>query len=208
MSARSVAAVIPLSLLQAIRNLDTPVEDGLQEFAEEIVARRLGLSRTVAAQIARYEEAAERGGDVPQEEAVAVFRLVDRRPDAELAFADAGRRAARQVARAAAFPVRALVSGAPAFVGRRVGARAAASGAREAFGAELTLAGGIALARVDEPLSLLAGEKNRGCGFYGAALGELLRCHTGFEGAMLHERCRLRGDTECAWRAVHTGDYE
>lgn len=208
MSSTSVAAIIPLSLLQAIRNLDTPVEDGLQEIAEEIVARRLGLSQTVAAQIARYEDAVARGREVPVEEAVAVFRLVDRRPDAELAFADAGRRAARHVARTAAFPVRALVSGAPAFVGRRVGSRAAASAAREVFGAELSLVDNVARARLAEPLSLRVGAQNRGCGFYGAALGELLRCHTGFEGAMLHERCRLRGEDECAWRAVHTGDYE
>ena len=29
----SVHAIIPLSLLEAIRNLDTPVEDGLEELA-------------------------------------------------------------------------------------------------------------------------------------------------------------------------------
>jgi hypothetical protein len=29
----SVPALIPLSLLEAIRNLDTPVEDGLDELA-------------------------------------------------------------------------------------------------------------------------------------------------------------------------------
>ena len=44
-----VAAVIPLSLLEAIRNLDTPVEDGLDERSPELVAKRLGLSSTVAA---------------------------------------------------------------------------------------------------------------------------------------------------------------
>ena len=39
----TVPALIPLSLLEAIRNLDTPLEDGLDELAEEIVVRRLGL---------------------------------------------------------------------------------------------------------------------------------------------------------------------
>ena len=38
----AVPALLPLSLLEAIRNLDTPVEDGLDELAEEIVVRRLG----------------------------------------------------------------------------------------------------------------------------------------------------------------------
>ena len=32
-----VPALIPLSLLEAIRNLDTPVEDGLSELAVEVV---------------------------------------------------------------------------------------------------------------------------------------------------------------------------
>ena len=58
----AVPALLPLSLLEAIRNLDTPVEDGLDELAEEIVVRRLGLSPTVAAQIQRYRSTAERDG--------------------------------------------------------------------------------------------------------------------------------------------------
>src|SRR6188474_208617 len=91
----TVPAIIPLSLLEAIRNLDTPVEDGLEELAGEMVAKRLGLSPTVSAQIARYEEIARKDGQVSDDEALSVFRLVDRRPDAALVFADAGRRAAR-----------------------------------------------------------------------------------------------------------------
>ncbi|HJX88762.1 MAG TPA: hypothetical protein VJ277_14440, partial [Gemmatimonadales bacterium] len=78
----AVPALIPLSLLEAIRNLDTPVEDGLEELAEEMVVRRLGLSPTVAAQIQRYRTAAERDGSVELDEAVSVLRLVGRRPDA------------------------------------------------------------------------------------------------------------------------------
>ncbi|HYC31589.1 MAG TPA: hypothetical protein VEB59_04825, partial [Gemmatimonadales bacterium] len=96
---QTVPAIIPLSVLEAIRNLDTPVEDGLEELAEEIVTRRLGLSPTVAAQIQRYRQAADREGTVYLDEAVSVLRLVGRRPDAPLVFADGGRRAARYAAR-------------------------------------------------------------------------------------------------------------
>jgi len=78
----SVPALIPLSLLEAIRNLDTPVEDGLEELAEEIVVRRLGLSPTVAAQIQRYRQAADKGGSVELEETISVLRLIGRRSDA------------------------------------------------------------------------------------------------------------------------------
>ena len=95
----AVPALLPLSLLEAIRNLDTPVEDGLDELAEEIVVRRLGLSPTVAAQIQRYRAAAEKDATVDIDEVVSVLRLVGRRPDATLVFADAGRRASRYAAR-------------------------------------------------------------------------------------------------------------
>src|SRR6188768_4145102 len=91
-----VPAIVPLSLLEALRNVDAPVEDGLEELAGEVVSKRLGLSATVQAQIARYAWHADRGHAVALDEASSVFRLVGRRPDAPLVFADAGRRAARR----------------------------------------------------------------------------------------------------------------
>jgi hypothetical protein len=49
--------------------------------------------------------------------------------------------------------------------------------------------------------------EGQGCGFYGAAFGELLRVLTGFEGAMVHDRCRGRGGESCHWRAASGGEY-
>ena len=43
-----VHSILPLAVLEAVKNLDTPVEDGLSEFAEELLSKRLGLSPTVA----------------------------------------------------------------------------------------------------------------------------------------------------------------
>ena len=200
-------AIVPLSLLEALRNLDTPVEDGLEELAGEIVAKRFGLSGTVAAQIQRYQEAYRRGLPVPLEETVAVFRLVGRRPDAALVFADAGRRAARYAARGASMPVRLLLGGSPGFVRRRVGAGAAARAAHRIFAATLVVRGRSAEALVARPLSLLATSDGRACSFYGAALAELLRALTGFEGAMVHVRCRGRGDDTCRWQAAAAEGY-
>ena len=48
--------------------------------------------------MARYRQQLSQGGDVAEDEALAVFRLVGRRPDAALVYADAGRRAARYAA--------------------------------------------------------------------------------------------------------------
>lgn len=201
-----IPAFVPLSLLEAIRNLDTPVEDGLDELAPEIVTKRLGLSSTVAAQIERYRGRTERDASVPADEAVSVFRLVGRRPDAPLVFADAGRRASRYATRGVA--TRTLMKVAPSAVGRRLVNRSASRVARDAFAADLRHPAGGAEARMDAPLSIAAWPAGEACGFYSAALTELLRTLTGFEGTVRHESCRGRGDRDCIWRAVRAEGYQ
>src|SRR5207245_899061 len=57
-----IHSIVPLAVLEAVRNLDTPVEDGLSEFAEELLSKRLGLSHTVAIQLAQYATMVGRGG--------------------------------------------------------------------------------------------------------------------------------------------------
>src|SRR2546430_827278 len=94
--ARVVHSILPLAVLEAVRNLDTPVEDGLTEFAAELLSKRLGLSPTVAMQLAQYEGLVRRDARVDRAHVEALLRLVGRRPDADLVFADAGRRAARR----------------------------------------------------------------------------------------------------------------
>jgi len=200
-------AILPLSLLEALRNLDTPVDDGLDEVAGEVVAKRFGLSSTVAAQIRRYQDAHRRGMSVPRDDAVAVFRLVGRRPDAPLVYADAGRRAARYAARDTWLPARALAGAAPRFLRGAVGGKVAAAAARRVLGAHLTVHGRAAEAEIAEPLSLRAVEDGRACSFYGAALAELLRILAGFEGAMIHVRCRGRGEDSCRWQAAAAEGY-
>ena len=204
----AVPALLPLSLLEAIRNLDTPVEDGLDELAEEIVTRRLGLSPTVAAQIQRYRATAERDGTVEHEEAISVLRLVGRRPDAALVFADAGRRAARHAARSAGASARTLARVSPSGVGRRLALRAVEKLARRYFGGELRPQPESTELRMGDPLSIHALPDGAACGFFGAAYGELLRGLTAFEGAMLHERCLSRGDDACVWRTAAAEVYE
>jgi hypothetical protein len=204
----AVPALIPLSLLEAIRNLDTPVEDGLDELAEEIAVRRLGLSPTVAAQIQRYKQASERDGAVDADEAISVLRLVGRRVDAPLVFADAGRRAARYASRAHARPAWTLSRVTAGGLTRRIAQRSAAHLARRAFGGDLRPAPDGVQVRMVEPLSFKAFPDGSACDFYGAAYGEMLRRITGFEGAMLHERCRALGHDACVWQSAAAEIYE
>jgi hypothetical protein len=203
-----IPALIPLSLLEAIRNLDTPVEDGLDELAEEIVVRRLGLSPTVAAQIERYRQAADRRGAVELDETVSVLRLVGRRADANLVFADAGRRAARYAARIRGRASRMLARLSPRAIARRLILRSAALLARTIFGAELKARSKEIEFRMDAPLSIAALPTGEACVFYGSVYQELLRGLTGFEGALIHEHCKARGDERCSWRTALAEVYE
>lgn len=204
----AVSALIPLSLLEAIRNLDTPVEDGLEELAEEIVVRRLGLSPTVAAQIQRYRQAADKEETIDLDEVVSVLRLVGRRVDAPLVFADAGRRAARYAARSRARSARALARVSPSGVGRRLALRTAARLSRDIFGGELQARPHGSEVSMPDPLSILALPDGGACAFYGSAYGELLRGLALFEGAMVHEQCRSRGGAACIWRSAPAEVYE
>ena len=204
----SVPALIPLSLLEAIRNLDTPVEDGLDELAEEMVVRRLGLSPTVAAQIQRYRQSAQRGVPVEVDETVSVFRLVGRRGDAALVFADAGRRAARYAAKARARASRTLTKLSPNPVARRLALRSVGRLVRSIFDGDLTAGAQVIEVRMSAPLSVVALPGGEACLFYGSAYVELMRALTGFEGALLHAHCRARGDGECYWHTAAAEVYE
>jgi hypothetical protein len=199
----SVPALIPLSLLEAIRNLDTPVEDGLDELAEEIMVRRLGLSPTVAAQIQRYRQSADRGVGVDVEETLSVFRLVGRRPDASLVFADAGRRAARYAARTRGRTSRALAK-----FSRGLALRSVARLARSIFQGDLKSNANVVHIRMLSPLSFAALPTGEACLFYGSAYLEMLRALTRFEGALVHIHCRSRGDAECRWHTAAAEVYE
>jgi hypothetical protein len=202
-----VPALIPLSLLEALRNLDTPQDDGMDEVVADVVVKRFGLSSTVAAQIERYEEGLQRNGGVPRDEALGVFRLVGRRSDAALAFADAGRRAARYAANGAGAGTRTIMRMTPEAFSQRVGFGAAARVARQRFGAELRGSGKSVEVRIDAPLSVDAMPAGEGCSFYGSLFAELVRVLAGMEGAMRHERCRSRGDAACVWRWAEAEGY-
>ena len=174
-----IHSIVPLAVLEAIRNLDTPVEDGLGEFADELLIKRFGLSATVQTQLAEYEALVRRDARVPPEHVEALLRLVGRRPDADLVFAEAGRRAARRAVRRA-------------FIGVRLLARLH----------ELGREGRLPVARVPDALAIRATPDGGACVLYSAAFAELVRLLMRFECAMLHTACRSSGVDRCEWRAA------
>ncbi|HET8712948.1 MAG TPA: hypothetical protein VFM23_04610 [Gemmatimonadales bacterium] len=184
-----VHSIVPLAVLEAVKNLDTPVEDGLTEFADELLVKRLGLSTTVQMQLTEFELLVRKDARVEPSHVEALWRLVGRRPDADLVFADAGRRAARKAVKRTFGPVKMF---------RRLAARRAA---RTVLGAELAWEQRLPVARVKDPIAIQATPDGSACGFYGAGLVELLRLLVGYEGAMVHVDCRARGGSTCEWRA-------
>ena len=193
-----VHSIVPLAVLEAVKNLDTPVEDGLTEFADELLVKRLGLSPTVQMQLAEFEQLVRKDARVEPAHVEALLRLVGRRPDADLVFADAGRRAARRAVRRMSGVSRLAAHTAPQLFGHGAARRAA----RVVLGAELGREHRLPVARVTDPIAIQATPDGAACGFYGAGLVELLRLLVGYEGAMLHVACRARGGAGCEWRAA------
>lgn len=193
-----VHSIVPLAVLEAVRNLDTPVEDGLSEFAEELLSKRLGLSATVTMQLQQYEAMVRRDAPADPAHVEALLRLVGRRPDADLVFADAGRRAARRAVRRLFIVSRAVARVAPHLLGYSVARRAA----RAVLGGELRRERDVPVARMRDSLAVNATPDGAACTLYGTAFAELLRLIVGFEGAMLHVACRATGGDRCEWRAA------
>lgn len=204
----TVPVLLPLSVLEAVQNIDTPQDDGLGALEEELAGKRLGLSPTVAAQVARYRQQVNGGGEVSDEEAVAVFRLVGRRPDAGLVYADAGRRAARYAAKHLGFGSRAMIAIAPGKFGVSLALGAASRLAERWLLADLRRSDGKLRAEMPESLARRGREDGVGCQFYTAAFAELLRQVGELEWAVTHDLCRGRGDDTCLWRASPAESYE
>jgi len=193
-----VHSIVPLAVLEAIRNLDTPVEDGLAEFADELLSKRLGMSATIAMQVNEYEGLVRRDATVDPTNVEALLRLVGRRPDADLVFADAGRRAARRAAARTAGAARWIAHAGPRGLGYAVARRAA----RVVLSGDLHRDHELPVARMTEPLAIRATPDGAACGLYGAAFTELLRLFANFEGSMVHVSCRGAGGAACEWRAA------
>lgn len=198
-----VPAALSVTLLESLRAVDAPRPDALDEHHTELTAKRLGLSRTVEAEIGRLSRLAARGSRVPGHEFAALQRLVARRPDAALVFTDAGRRAARRAWEALYRPARVALRLLPSRSRQALGFRLARRLAGDVFGTDLRLSAGVAEATLGAGIAVVT-EPGPACSFVGAGIAELLRMLTGFDGAMVHVTCRSRRDGACVWSASST----
>lgn len=85
-----VAAQVALSLLEALRSVDSPGEKLENEVVARTIPRRLGLSEVVERQIELYRDHARKGRKLSDEELAGFTRLVNKRPDAAKVFCEMG----------------------------------------------------------------------------------------------------------------------
>jgi len=197
----TVDALLPLSLLEAVRSVDAPGDDQDAELVHELRNKRLGLSETVYAQSRRYADAVKRKQRAVQDEAVALARLVGRRPDAGEVFREAGRYLAREGYLTIPGWTRRTLLALPAIVARPIALWCTGKFAARYLNGTVRRYGGFVYLRVPNSVTLASAPRSEGCVFYEASLNELLRLLIDAGGAVEHTRCAARGDEECEWRA-------
>jgi len=196
----TVDALLPLSLLEAVRDVDTP-GDLDSEFVDELRNKRLGLSDTVYLQIKRYADAVRKRQRTAQDESVALAKLIGRRPDAEAVFRAAGRYLARESYGTINPVARKVLRLLPSVVARPLALRRARAIAGRYANGTVRRVGGYVLLDVPRSVTLNTAPASIGCSYYEAMLRELLRLLIGGVGSVDHVRCAGRGEGTCEWRA-------
>ncbi|HEX5437690.1 MAG TPA: hypothetical protein VFW98_11060 [Gemmatimonadaceae bacterium] len=197
----TVAALLPLSFLEAVRSVDTPDDDLEAEFVPELRNKRLGLSETVYSQIRRYSEAVRRHERTVHDEAAALARLIGRRPDAAAVFQAAGRYLAREAYLTTPSFSRQLVMTLPALFARPIALRQVRQIAGRCFNGHVRRVGSSLMLEVSRSVTLESASPGVGCVYYEAWLRELLRLLSAGNGVVEHVRCAARGEGACEWRA-------
>ncbi len=196
----TVHVLLPLSLLEAIRSVDTPEGDDV-EYVQELRNKRLGLSDTVHAQIRRYGDALRRSQPIAVLEATSLATLIDRRSDAEDIFKSAGRGVAYRIYERIPRATRRMTHVLPGMLARPIAYRRLRSAFAKYLDAGLRRADGGVVLEVKRSATVDSSSGGAGCAFYGAALEELLRLILPGDHSVAHVRCVKTGARSCEWRA-------
>lgn len=192
---------VPLSLLEAVRTVDTPENVEEAEYVPELRNKRLGLSDTVYAQIRRYSDAVRRGQRISHEEAAGLARLIGRRPDAEAVYRAAGRAIALAAYETLPALTRRMLRLMPGMLARPIAlGHLRRLGARY-FNGEVTRVGSSVVLEVPETVTREAAPRQAGCAYYESGLREMLSLLVNGTGVVEHVRCAERGEGTCQWRA-------
>ena len=174
----TVDARLPLSLLEAVRVVDTPEGNVEAEYIEELRTKRLGLSDTVYAQIKRYSEAVRRNERTVRDEAAALARLIGRRTDAHRVFESAGSMLAHEAVETVAGVRRKAIRRLPGMLARPMALSAVRQLAKRYLDATLERVGSSVILAVHDPVTI-EGSLIAGYAFYASAFATMLEELTG-----------------------------
>jgi predicted hydrocarbon binding protein len=198
----TVNAIVPLSLLEAVRSVDIPEGEDIDvEYVQEHRNKRLGLSDTVIAQIRRYKDAMKRNQPIAIHEATGISRLIGRRPDAESIFTRAGTIVANRIYQLISATRRQIIHLLPGFLARPLAFRQVKRAGEKYLGASVRRVGASIVVGVKESVTFETAPKGIGCLYYESALRELLKLLVNGGGMIDHVHCRERGEDICEWRA-------
>src|SRR5687767_506311 len=197
-----VNALVPLSLLEAVRSIDIPEGDDVEvEYVQEHRNKRLGLSDTVIAQIRRYKDAMKRGQPIAVHEAAGIARLIARRADANEIFVRAGTLLATRMYEMISASLRHIIHLLPGFVARPLAFRQLRKAGAKYFAAEVRRVGASIVVGVRESVTAGGTPKSSGCIYYESAVREMLRLLVNGGGMVDRVHCLDRGEDICEWRA-------
>ena len=174
----TVDARLPLSLLEAVRVVDTPEGNVEAEYIEELRTKRLGLSDTVYAQIKRYSDAVRRNERTVRDEATALARLIGRRSDAHRVFESAGSLLAREAVETVSPMTRTAIHRLPGMIARPMALTSVRRLAKRYLDARLERVGSTVILSVHDPVTI-EGSAIAGFAFYASAFSTMLEELTG-----------------------------
>lgn len=192
-----VLPVFGLTLLEVLRDQDSPSEVLQDENVSVTMPRRLGLSDVIDKQIRSYRDKVRQRVRMSDEEVRDLMRLVVRRPDARQVFSLAGAKLAGGGPGAAPRGLGRLM---PRGLGLRMARRDTAKGLYRLFGRSM---GGFAHGPFAmEGRGLLfheSDESGAACHFVTGYCQAALDRRVGADYQVIHAQCQSLGDPTCRW---------
>jgi len=199
-AARGVAAVLPLCILESLRDHDRPEEVLEDENLAISLPRRLGLNDVIDNQIRRYEEARRKRRPVPVNELTDLLRLVIRRPDDEAILQEAGESIVGRFVAGGERRRARLARIMPGRLRRRMLRRALQRLARRmAAGGTVEVLRDPVGVRIAPCIAAAVDPGGVACLLYTSAFRTLAREYGDTDARIVHSACETRGQPACEW---------
>jgi predicted hydrocarbon binding protein len=198
----SITPVLPLLLLETMRDMDRPAEVLEDEDLSASLPRRFGLSDVVLVQIKRFQtevrqKRLQRTSDIED-----LVRLVVRRPDASEIFFEAGRRMAQHAWSKRSAIARQTIRLLPGPLSMLSAHRALRRLFRRLAGDSVVqLVRWPPELRISDPLTVNADRSGAACALYTGVFEETLRLYSGRAYRAHHTACATYGESgDCEWQ--------